>query len=634
MTQETFAFQAEVSKLLDIVAHSLYSQKEIFLRELISNASDACDKLRYQALTNAKLAEGDANYRVTITVDKKAKTLMVSDNGIGMAKAELSETLGTIARSGTQAFVENLKSAKNKDNKPGVDLIGQFGVGFYSAFMVSDKIEVITLKAGEKEGSSWTSDGKGEFTVGSGTRQGRGTDVLLHLKNSEKEFLEPMRIENIVKTYSDHIGIPIALMPNAKDEEEKILNTASALWVRGKKDITIEQYKEFYHHTAHAYDEPWLTLHNKVEGILSYSNLLFIPSQAPMDLFNPERKTNVKLYVKRVFITDDCDGLLPPYLRFVKGVVDSEDLPLNISREMFQHNPALAKIKKALTKRILGELKKKCEKEPEDYKTFWKVFGSVLKEGLYEDFENRDKLMEIARFNSTYSEELVNLRDYLDRAKPGQEAIYYITGEDVTQTALSPQLEGFKAKGVEVLLLTDPVDEFWITSVGNFEEKPFKSATKGGADLSKVAEKKDKKDKKSTKKDAKQKASIDPLLAAFKLTLGDKVKDVRSSERLTNSPVCLVADEGDMDIHLERLLKQHKQMGPTTPKVLEINADHILVKTLNKIISKSKGPDPTVEDAAWLLLDQARIVEGEKVDDPSAFVRRMTSIMEKGLPIS
>jgi molecular chaperone HtpG len=353
-----------------------------------------------------------------------------------------------------------------------------------------------------------------------------------------------------------------------------------------------------------------------------------------MDLFNPERKTNIKLYVKRVFITDDCDGLLPPYLRFVKGVVDSEDLPLNISREMFQHNPALAKIKKALTKRILGELKKKCEKEPKDYETFWKVFGSVLKEGLYEDFENRDKLMEIARFNSTYNEELINLKDYVERAKPGQEAIYYITGEDATQTALSPQLEGFKAKGVEVLLLTDPVDEFWITSVGNFEEKPFKSATKGGADLSKVADKKGKKDKKSTKKDTKkQKVSIDPLLAAFKLTLGDKVKDVRASERLTNSPVCLVADEGDMDIHLERLLKQHKQMGTTTPRVLEINADHILVKTLNKIVSKSKKPDPVIEDAAWLLLDQARIVEGEKVDDPSGFVRRMTSIMEKGLPM-
>jgi len=636
MTKETFTFQAEVAKLLDIVAHSLYSHKEIFLRELISNASDACDKLRYEALTTPALANGDDEYKIRLSVNTKAKTLTISDNGIGMARGELSETLGTIARSGTQAFMDQLKAAndKKKDKKSDgrVDLIGQFGVGFYSAFMVSDKIEVITRKAGEDTASIWVSEGSGEFTIDDASRDTAGTDVTLYLKKDEKEFLEPMRLENIVKTYSDHIGIPIILEPTKKDEEERILNTASALWTREKKDVTADQYKEFYHHAAHAFDDPWLTMHNRIEGALSYTSLLFIPSQQPMDLFNPERKTNVKLYVKRVFITDDCDGLLPSYLRFVKGVVDSEDLPLNISREMFQHNPALVKIKKALTKRILTELKKKAEKSPEEFKAFWDVFGIVLKEGLYEDSENRDKLLEIVRFKSTTSDELVSLKGYVERMKPGQDAIYYITGEDGGQTALSPQLEGFKAKDVEVLLLTDPVDEFWVTSVGLYEEKVFKSATRGGADLSNLGkgtddDKKEDKDK----DDDKKPAAIDPLLASFKLALGERVKDVRTSERLTDSPVCLVADEGDMDIHLERLLKQHKQLQQDTPRVLEINADHTLIKALNDIAAKSDGPNTMIEDAAWLLFDQARIVEGEKVDDPLAFVQRMASIMQKGV---
>ncbi len=640
MTKETFTFQAEVSKLLDIVAHSLYSHKEIFLRELISNASDACDKLRYEALTNAGLTDGDSDYQISLTVDAKAKTLTVSDNGIGMARGELSETLGTIARSGTQAFMDQLaaanekkKKAKNGDSR--VDLIGQFGVGFYSAFMVSDRIEVITRKAGDEAASSWVSEGDGEFTIDEATRETRGTDVILHLKKQEKEFLEEPRLQNIVKTYSDHIGIPIVLMPIKKDDVERTLNTASALWTREKKDITPDQYKEFYHHAAHAFDDPWLTMHNRIEGVLSYTNLLFIPSAQPMDLFNPDRKTNVKLYVKRVFITDDCEGLLPSYLRFVKGIVDSEDLPLNISREMFQHNPALAKIKKALTKRILGELKKKAEKAPEEYKTFWDVFGLVLKEGLYEDYENQEKLLEIVRFKSTRNDALISLKDYVERMQPGQDVIYYITGEDAAQTALSPQLEGFKAKDVEVLLLTDPVDEFWVTSIGAFEEKQFKSATRGGADLSSVGKDGDDNNKDDAKKDDEKKAAtVDPLLASFKLALGERVKDVRASERLTDSPVCLVADEGDMDIHLVRLLKQHKQLQQDTPRVLEINADHALIKALNGIASKSEGPNTTIEDAAWLLFDQARIVEGEKVEDPSAFVRRMASVMEKGLPVA
>jgi molecular chaperone HtpG len=526
--------------------------------------------------------------------------------------------------------MDQITAAKEKKKeKGGVDLIGQFGVGFYSAFMVSDTVEVITHKAGEATAYKWVSDGRGEFTIEEATRDGFGTDVILHVKKEEKEFLEANRIEQIVKTYSDHIGIPINLMPMKKDEEQRTLNAASALWTREKKDITPEQYKEFYHHVAHAFDDPWMTLHNRVEGVMAYTNLLYIPSSPPFDLFNPDRKSSVKLYVKKIFITDNCDGLLPAYLRFVKGVVDSEDLPLNISREMLQDNPALGKIRKALIKRIFTELGKKAEKSPEEYATFWDSFGAVLKEGLYEDTDNREKIFELVRFKSTYSDGQISLKEYTARMKEGQDAIYYITGEDAEQIALSPQLEGFKKKGVEVLLLADPVDEFWITAIGLYDDKMFKSATRGGADLEKVVEADS--DKKDGKKDDKKSSNIDPLVSAFKVALGEKIKDVRVSERLTDSAVCLVADEGDMDIHLERLLKQHKQLEESTPRVLELNPDHILIKNLNKMASKSEGIEASVEDAAWLLLDQARIVEGEKVADPVAFAKRLASVMERGL---
>ena len=625
MAQEKFTFQAEVSKLLDIVARSLYSQKEIFLRELASNASDACDKLRYAALTDKNLSDSDSDFKILLSVDKKAKTLSVADNGIGMARDELAETLGTIAKSGTEAFL----AQANGDEKDNVALIGQFGVGFYSSFMVADKVDVLTRKAGEDKAWLWSSDGKGEFTIEEGERDTNGTTVTLHINKEDKEYLDEPRISHIIKSHSDHIGIPIVFKD---DDREETLNSASALWTLQKSEIKDEQYKEFYNHVSHAFDDPWLTLHNRVEGVLSYTNLLFIPTMAPFDLFTPERKSHVKLYVNRVFITDDCEGLLPPYLRFLRGIVDSEDLPLNISREMFQHDPRLAKIKSGLTKRVLNELKKKAGKKPGEYKNFWTNFGAVLKEGIYEDQPNREKILEIARFQTTKSDELRSLSEIVADMKEGQDAIYYITGENADMVRQSPQLEGFKSRGIEVLLMTDPVDEFWLPAVGSFEEKEFKSVTRGDVDLDKVKgddDKKDARDKK--KKDKKQAPGIDELIAALKISLGEAVKDVTVSERLTDSPVCLVSGEGDMDIHLERMLKQHKQLGETTPRILEINADHPLIGKMATMVKGGEGTGEQMNDASFLLLDQARLVEGETLPDPAEFARRLSSMMERGI---
>jgi molecular chaperone HtpG len=621
MAQETFTFQAEVSKLLGIVARSLYSEKEIFLRELISNASDACDRLRYLSLTDPKLLEGAL--KITLGVDKKTKILSVSDNGIGMNREDLSETLGTIARSGTQAFVEKLSS----DSDHEMELIGQFGVGFYSAFMVADRVDVLTRKAGEEGAWLWSSDGQGSFTIEDAERDGQGTTVTLHLAKGEKEFLEEPRLSHIVKSYSDHIGLPIVFI--GKDGAETTLNTASALWTRTKKDITDEQYKEFYHHAAHAFDDPWMTLHNQVEGVLSYTNLLFIPSSPPFDLFDPQRKQRVKLYVRKVFITDDCEGLLPPYLRFLRGIVDSEDLSLNVSREMLQNDPKLAKIKNGLTKRVLGEIKKKAEKAPEDYATFWQNFGAVLKEGLYEDPANREKILHMARFHSTRGDGLISLDAYVEAMNEGQDAIYYITGDDLDHVTSSPQLEGFKARGVEVLLLTDPVDEFWIPSLGSHADKPFKSVTQGAADIDKITAESDAAEKKDDK--AKKTPDVAPLIAVLKEALADAVKDVCVSERLTDSAVCLVAGEGDMDMRLERMMRQHQHTQGTSTRILEVNPAHPLIKRLNRL-AKAKGTTiGSMTDTAHLLLDQARIVEGEPVADAAAFARRLAAMMEKGL---
>jgi len=620
MTQETRTFQAEVSRLLDIVAHSLYSEKEIFLRELISNASDACDRLRYAALTEPSLIEGDADYRVVITPVKSSKTLTIADNGIGMNHDELVENLGTIARSGTAAFIKELSGDAQKD----VSLIGQFGVGFYSSFMVADRVEVLSRKAGEEQGWRWESDGKGEFTIEPEPNLKRGTRIALHIREGDEDYLEPQRIRQIVKTYSDHIALPIVLADGSKDET---INTASALWTRPRSEITEEQYKEFYHHVGHSFDEPWLTLHARAEGVVEYTYLLFVPAAKPFDLFEPERKTQVKLYVRRVFITDEGTDLLPPYLRFLRGVVDSEDLPLNISREMLQSNPMIARMRRQLTSRVLSELQKKAADAPDEFEKFWNNFGAVLKEGLYEDRDQRDTLFSLARFRSTTREGWVSLDQYIEAMKPGQEAIYTITGDNLDLVAKSPQLEGFRARGVEVLLLTDPIDEFWTPAIGTYKEKPFKSATRGGLDLDKIelADKKDAADKPAPP------AKLASLIAIFKLALGDAVKDVRSSARLTDSAVCLVADEGDMDMHLERLLKQHRQLDRAAKRILEINPAHRLIERLAASVGEAGAADQ-LSDFAWLLLDQARIVEGEQLPDPPAFARRLALLLERGLP--
>jgi molecular chaperone HtpG len=635
MARETFAFQTEVGRLLDIVAHSLYTHKEIFLRELVSNASDACDRLRYAALTEPALTEGDPEFKIALDVDRAARTLSVADNGIGMNHEDLVETLGTIARSGTQGFLAQLTGDAKKD----VALIGQFGVGFYSAFMVADSVDVITRRAGEDKAWKWSSDGKGTFSIEEAERAGRGTTVVLHLKADEDEFLEPARLRQIVKTYSDHIGFPIVLLDakpgEAKEGEgeeakagEQTLNAASSLWTRPKRDITDEQYKEFYHHVGRALDDPWLVIHNTVEGVVSYTSLLFVPSTAPFDLFDPERKPRVKLYVRRVFITDDCAGLLPAYLRFLRGVVDSEDLPLNISRETFQHDPRLAKMRSGLVKRVLDELARKAENAAE-YATFWGAFGAVLKEGIYEDLENRDRLLGLARFHSTAGDGLTSLDGYIERMKPGQDAIYTISGSELEALRRSPQLEGFRAKGVEVLLLTDPIDEFWVPSVRTYKDKPFRSAASAATDLSKIAEGEEKATEGEDK--AAPAADVERLIAALKEALGEAVKDVRPSMRLTESAVCLVAGEGDLDMHIERLLRQHRQLGAAVPRVLEINPKHPLIRSLAALAVAGDGSKDALAEAAFLLLDQARILEGEPVGDASAFARRMTAMMERGI---
>jgi molecular chaperone HtpG len=616
---ENHAFQAEVAKLLDIVIHSLYSEKEIFLRELISNASDACDQLRYRGLTEPALLDDDPELGVSLSFNKKARTVTVADNGVGMNHDELVENLGTIARSGTSQFMSQLSGDDQKD----VALIGQFGVGFYSAFMVAERVEVFARKAGESEGWHWVSEGAGAFSVEPADEVGRGVRIVLHLRKGETEWLDAARLEGIVKTYSDHIALPIRL---ADGDEMRTINTASALWQRPKSEITEEQYAEFYHHVAHGFDQPWLTVHMRAEGKIQYAGLLFVPETPPYDLFDPQRRHRVRLYVNRVFITDECEGLIPPYLRFLRGVVDSDDLPLNVSREMLQDNPVVRRIRSGVVKRLFSELGKKADKAPDDYAVFWANFGTVLKEGLYEDPEQREAIFKLARFRSSAgAADWISLEDYVGRMKEGQSAIYYISGDDVELMSKSPQLEGYARKGVEVLLLSDPIDEFWIGAVGAFNEVPFKSATRGGADLGTIAD-----PDAAADTAAAPKTDIAPLVAFLKLALGDEVKDVRESDRLTDSPVCLVADEGDMDMHLERMMRQHQQVTDKTSRILELNSDHPLIRSLAGRVGVD-GAGDELGEAAWLLFEQARILEGEAPSDPVGFARRLSTLMTRGL---
>ncbi|WP_416899600.1 MAG: molecular chaperone HtpG [Minwuia sp.] len=631
MTAENFQFQAEVSRLLHIVTNALYSEKEIFLRELISNASDACEKLRYLAISDTSLTEDDPEFRIHIAIDKAAGTLTVSDNGVGMTRDELIENLGTIAKSGSTAFMEQLESAKSGD----LSVIGQFGVGFYSAFMVAEEVAVTTRRAGEDKAWTWVSGGSGDYTIADAEKAGRGTDITLKIRDDQKEFLEPFRLRGIVETYSDHIAFPITISSGeAKgedleaDDDDKPVNRASALWTRSKSDITEEQYIEFYRHVGGGFDEPWLTLHAHVEGKVDYRLLLFIPTERPFDLFHPDRKHRVKLYVKRVFITDEAEELAPSYLRFIRGVVDSEDLPLNVSREMLQNEPLLRHMRGQIVKRVLTELERKAKNDAEGFEKFWTAFGPVLKEGIYEDQEFGERILKLARFHSTNGDGLTDLASYVERMKEGQEAIYYITAEDVDAARKSPQLEGFRAKGVEVLLLTDPVDDFWISVRPAFEEKSLRSVTRGAADLSKIGGGEDApKDDDAEKPDATE---MGTLIAGLKTALGEAVKDVRESDRLQESPVCLVADEYDMDLRLERMLKAHKQVDEASRRIIEINPKHPLIRRMAAVVQES-GASGDFEEAAKLLLDQALIIEGEPISDPAAFSRRMADFMTRGL---
>ena len=600
------AFQAEVGKLLHMMVHSVYSDRDVFLRELISNASDALDKLRYEAIANPDLLENDIKLEITLKPDKATKILTISDGGIGMSAEELSDNLGTIARSGTQAFVEKIKDAPS--------LIGQFGVGFYAAFMVASKVEVFSRKAGSNDGHVWTSDGEGTFTVAPAADLSRGTKIVLHLRDDAGDYLEDWKLEEVVRSYSDHIAHPIMLQGEV---EPRQINSASAIWMRSKNEVTAEQHKEFFGILSHSSEAPALTIHYRAEGRQEYNVLLYVPGERPFDLYDPERKGKQKLYVKRVFIADDA-ALLPPYLRFVRGVIDSADMPLNLSREMLQNNPDVAVIRKAVTNRVLSELKKCAETEPETFKKIWTVFGPVIKEGLYEDYERRDLLFEVARFNTT-TRESITLKEYVTGLKENQTAIYYLTAEDANKAKSSPQLEGYKARDVEVLLLADPVDSFWVRTALGFEGKPFKSVAQGTADLDLI---KTKEEPETSKAD--EPAALN-LVSAFKEVLGTRVSDVRISKRLTDSAVCLVND-GQMDRTLEKLLSRQADSGvAVSAPVLEINASHNLIKALAKLAEKNGAS--SVDDAAHLLLDQAFMLEGEVVAEPNDFAKRLAKVM-------
>lgn len=614
----TQPFQAEVSELLHLMVHSVYSETDIFLRELISNASDACDKLRYEAIASPTLlGEGDA-LKIRIIPNKTAKTLTIADNGIGMERQELIDHLGTIARSGTKAFVSKLKEAKD-----GLGLIGQFGVGFYSAFMVAEKIVVISRRAGESDVWTWTSSGGSGFEIARASdeeaaRVTRGTEIVLHLKDDARKYLETYEIERIVTAYSDNILFPIELVP--EEGEPRQINSASALWQRAKSELTADDYKKAYQQIASAFDDPAMTLHYRAEGRYSYAVLLFAPSTKPFDLFEPNRKGRVKLYVRRVFITDDAD-LLPGYLRFIRGVVDSEDLPLNISREMLQNNPQLAQIRKAVATRVVSELESLADKDPENFAKIWDAFGAVLKEGIYEDFERREKLLALSRFTTTSGEKR-SLKQVIADFKPNQTEIYYLVGDSIERLKSNPRLEAATARGIEVLLLSDPVDAFWTSMPSEFDGKPLKSLSQGDLNLDLIPRVDEADGAKKDEPAADEAATI----AVIKAALGERVSDVKASTRLTSSASCLVADSQGPSRELERILSQQNR-GMKTKPILEINLRHPLVTAVTKAQAGSK----VVDDLSLLLLEQAQILDGELPEDPAAFAARLNRLVLQGL---
>ncbi|MCP5268791.1 MAG: molecular chaperone HtpG [Zoogloeaceae bacterium] len=620
--KETLGFQAEVKQLLHLMIHSLYSNKEIFLRELVSNASDACDKLRFEALDNAALYEGESELKIRVAYDKEARTITISDNGIGLSRDEAVAHLGTIAKSGTREFFSALTGDQAKD----ANLIGQFGVGFYSSFIVADKVTVVSRRAGvnKDQAIQWESGGEGDFSIEMVEKEGRGTDVILHLREGEDEFLGGWKLKSILKKYSDHITLPILMKKEEwKDgaqvmtDEDETVNQASALWARPKSEITEEQYKEFYKHVAHDFDDPLAWSHARVEGKQEYTQLLYIPARAPFDMFERTARHGVKLYVKRVFIMDDAEQLMPLYLRFVRGVVDSANLPLNVSREILQESKAIESIKGGCVKKVLGMIEDMAENDAEKFAKFWGEFGKVLKEGVGEDHANKERIAKLLRFASTHSDtpaETVSLADYIGRMKEGQEKIYYVTAETFTAAKNSPHLEIFRKKGIEVLLLSERVDEWVVGSLTEFDGKQLQSVAKGGLDLGSLEDAKDKEEAEKAADEYKE------LIEKIKTELGDKVKDVRVTHRLTDSPSCLVADEHDLGGNLARILKAAGQKAPASQPILEINPNHPAVQRL-------KYEETRFGDWANLLLEQATLAEGGTLEDPAGFVKRINDLM-------
>jgi molecular chaperone HtpG len=613
-TRETLGFQAEVKQLLHLMVHSLYGNKEIFLRELVSNASDAGDKLRFEALADPALFENDPDLKIRVSYDKNARTITVSDNGIGMSRQEVIEQIGTIAKSGTREFFQSLTSDKAKD----AHLIGQFGVGFYSAFIVSDRVTLTTRRAGltAEHGVRWESGGEGEYTVETVHKESRGTDVVLHLRPEEDELLDGFKLQQILRKYSDHITVPIVMKKEDADEQ---VNQASALWARPKSEITDEQYAEFYKHVGHDFDEPLAHVHAKVEGRQEYTLLLYLPKQAPFDLWNREHRRGIKLYVRRVFIMDDAEQLMPPYLRFVRGVIDSNDLPLNVSREILQQSRDVEAIRTTSVKRVLGLLEELANKEADKFAAFWKEFGRVLKEGVVEDTSNRDRIAKLLRFSSTQretEEQTVSLADYVSRMKEGQTAIYFITADGFAAARNSPHLEIFRKLGVEVLLMHDRIDEWVVSSLTEFEGKQLQSIAKGGLDLSALGDETVKKEQEQQTEDHKG------LVERMQNALSDRASGVRVTYRLTDSPACLVSDEHAMSTHLERMLKAAGQNIPNVKPVLEINPGHPIVKRLNDETDENR-----FSDWSRILFDQATLAEGGQLEDPAAFVKRLNELM-------